>query len=487
MIKISQQNAVVRVSKAEFQNLVSLLFRRYPEEEWCTFARFGWRSTRTGLVLSLASLDSPGPGEMNESVGHVQVLEPYTLRIALATEKHPLAVGVIHCHPENCLPAPSVIDDDMDGYFASYFNDFAPGRPYVSLILSRIDSGLVLSGRLRWRGCWYGVEKFAVENSPVATWQAKMDCAGNYHARKRTARLNSAFGMEAAGRLRRATVAVIGAGGTGSAAIEVLARAGVGKMILVDPDLISESNLERIHGAQPRHAAESIPKVEVAREHILSIDPTCAVEAIVGRLPQDGVLDAVIRADVAIGCTDREHSRLALGDLAVRYLVPSLDCGVLLEGKDGFVSAQVIQLVRFLSTDPCPLCRQMVASNTISQELMSESEKKLRKYEAELARMRGENANQYWQDEMQLNTVGFLTTMAGSMVAGYAIGWLTDRFDPPFSRLQMNLLAKYFDVTDSPETARKDCACRRIRGWSDQALVDAFVSAPSHWPRPLRT
>jgi len=423
---------------------------------------------------------------MNEFVGHVQINEPYTLRTALSAEQHPLAVGVIHSHPEDCLPAPSSIDDDMDGYYAPYFNDFAPGRPYVSLIISRVKQTLILSGRIYWRGLWHGVDKFAVETTPVVTWRGLGANFEPLHARERTARLNSAFGIESASRLRRATVVVIGAGGTGSAAIEVLARAGVGKLILVDPDHIEESNLERVHGSLPCHAKQAVPKVEVARDHILAIDPSCHVEAIIGRLPQSAVLDAVIRADVAVGCTDQQHSRLALSDIAVRYLVPTIDCAVTLEGSDGAVTAQVIQLVRFLSADPCALCRGMIVPNMISQELMSDEERKLRRREAEQARTHGENPNQYWHREAQLNTVGFLTTMAGSMAAAYAIGWLTGRFEPPFSRLQMNLLSKDLDVTDSAEIPRAECACRRIRGWSDQATAEAFLTVPLHWPEAQR-
>lgn len=481
LIRLAQNDAVVRFSKGDFQALAALLFRRYPEYEWATFARFGWRDTGRGLVFSLASVDPPGSGDMNESVGHVQIRESYSLRTALSAEKHPFAVGVIHSHPEDCLPAPSSIDNDMDGYYATYFSDFAPGRPYVSLILSRVEGTLTLSGRVYWRGGWHGVEKFAVETLPVTTWQARERNFRRGEARERTARLNSAFGSEAALRLRQCAVAVIGAGGTGSAAVEILARAGVGKLILVDPDRMEEANLERVHGSQPTHARQAISKVEVAREHVLAIDPTCQVEAIIGRLPQKEVVDAVIRADLAVGCTDQQHSRLALSDIAVRYLVPVIDCGVALEGANGAVTAQVIQIVRFLAADPCALCRGMILPATISQELMSEEERGLRRAQAEDARTRGENPNQYWRREAQLNTVGFLTTTAGSMAAGYAMGWLTGRFDPPFSRLQMNLLGRDLDVTDSAEIPRAECACRRIRGWADQANADAFLNAPAHW------
>ena len=81
---------------------------------------------------------------------------------------------------------------------------------------------------------------------------------------------------------------------------------------------------------------------------------------------------------------------------------------------------------------------------------------------------------------------GYLTGMAGALAAGYAIGWITGRFDPPFLRLQMNLVAPYFDVQDVFQDARSYCVCRRIRGWADQAQADALISAPQHWTPAIR-
>ena len=465
----------------EFLHLRRLVFSRYPDWEWATFARFGWRETPDALVMTLASIDSPVTGDLNEDVGHVAFDEQYTLRMALGAEKHGLAVGVIHSHPKEGAPHASPIDDDMDVYYARYFADFAPGRPYVSLILSEVNDKLVISGRAFWRERWLTLQHTSAERSAIETWSVGRRPRPVLFERDRAARFASAFGDQALASLRASTAAVIGAGGTGSAAIEVLARAGVGRIIIVDPDEVDRSNLERIHGSFPLHATNAIPKVEVAREHVRAIDPSIKVEAIVGRLPQKEVIDAVITADVALGCTDQQHSRLALSDLAFRYLLPSIDCGVGLEGANGDVTGQVAQFVRFLAADPCALCREMIVPSRLSQELMSEDERTRRRAAAEDAHRRGEDPNPYWRDAPQLYTVGYLTTAAGAIAAGYAIGWLTHRFDPPFQRLQMNLAAPFPDVTDLPQTQQEECACAKFRGWADQAAADALISAPDHW------
>ncbi len=475
------QTVRLRVAEPEFSELTKLLFRRYPSYEWATFAQFGWRETPHGLVITLASLVPPKHGELDEHVGHVAIDESYTLRMALTGEKHRLAVGVIHSHPQDGVPIPSHIDDDMDTYYARYFADFTPGRPYISLIVSVVQDQLVISGRVFWRDQWSIVEHTSSERIEIETWPAGMRPAPMKVETDRAARFASAFGEQALRQMRRSTAALIGVGGTGSAALEVLARAGIGRLIIVDPDNLDRSNLERVHGSYLDDAPKSIPKVAIAARHVRAIDPSIVVEAFIGRLPQKEVVDALVHADVALGCTDQQHSRLALSDLAFRYLVPAIDCGVVLEGANGKVTGQVAQLVRFLSADACALCRQMIVADRIKQELMSEDEKRRRQAAAEQARQRGDDPNPYWRNRPQLNTVGYLTTAVGAMIAGYAIGWLTKRFDAPFERLQMNFVAKFLDVTDSPQRQRSECACGRFRGWADQANADALISAPDHW------
>src|SRR5262249_20066826 len=119
------------------------------------------------------------------------------------------------------------------------------------------------------------------------------------------------------------------------------------------------------------------------------------------------------------------------------------------ECQGGAMTGQIAQFVRFLAHDACALCRRMINPQQFQQELMSDADRSARRIATAEALARGEDSNPYWRDQPQLNTVGYLTTMVGGLVAGYAIGWITGRFDPPFQRLQMNLVAPFFDVTDS--------------------------------------
>ncbi|MGH7514139.1 MAG: hypothetical protein ACREOQ_14590 [Gemmatimonadales bacterium] len=116
---------------------------------------------------------------------------------------------------------------------------------------------------------------------------------------------------------------------------------------------------------------------------------------------------------------------------------------------------------------------------------MSEPVRARRRAAAARPREQGLPAGGYWQDIPQLNTVGYLTTAAGALAAGYVVGWLTGRFDPPFARVQLNLAAPLFDVVEVEQDARPDCLCRRSRGTADQGTADAFITPPGHW-QPAR-
>ena len=112
---------------------------------------------------------------------------------------------------------------------------------------------------------------------------------------------------------------------------------------------------------------------------------------------------------------------------------------------------------------------------------MSEQEREARRLAAQAANLDGTPDSAYWEEVPQLNTVGYLTTTAGALAAGYAIGWITGRFEPPFERLQMNLSAPDFEVISWQDPLDDRCACRRVRGWADQGCAEAWVSPPDHW------
>ena len=150
-------------------------------------------------------------------------------------------------------------------------------------------------------------------------------------------RVAQTFGAGTFERLRRLRVAVVGCSGTGSPLVEQLARNGVGSLMLVDPDVIEEKNLNRILNATRRDADKRHRKVDVAKRSIRAMGLGTSVETYAKSLFDAKVVRAIGECDVVFGCMDTIDGRYLLNKLATFYLIPYFDLGVKIEadGKGG--------------------------------------------------------------------------------------------------------------------------------------------------------
>jgi len=149
------------------------------------------------------------------------------------------------------------------------------------------------------------------------------------------------FGSGTTRRLREMAVAVVGCSGTGSPVIEQLARLGVGRLVLVDPDHVEEKNLNRILNARREDAYLKRPKVEVMARAVASMGFATEVEIIQEDLATPRAVKAVAECDVVFGCMDGVEGRHLLNRLAAFYLLPYFDVGVRLvaDGRGGIDEA----------------------------------------------------------------------------------------------------------------------------------------------------
>lgn len=385
---------------------------------------------------------------------------------------------------------PSSSDDDMDLYFAEMFLQFGGERPYCSLILNRDEDGtLRFTGRVFDCGKWMPVTALLGPGFPLLNVLTSDFCNRKPAAEREaamtesvTARLDQLVAERGRKRLASACVGVVGCSGTGSPAIEALARAQIGEFVLVDFDRFAPSNLERIHGSNHRDVvADTRPlKVEIMSRLIREVSPAAKITALVGNALDPEVIDELLRCDLVLGCTDTQHGRAVLGDLAIHYLVPSIDVGVLMKGEAGMVTSQLVDVTRYDPHLPCPFCSGVINNWWLRWELMDSEEKELRMHAAEAAVKRGVDGGLYWGgDAPQLPTVGYLTTHAGSLVAGYAINWLTGSASMPHTRFQYDLASPCFGFIEVPRFRQPECSCSRTVGHGDQA--EASITHPAHF------
>jgi len=118
------------------------------------------------------------------------------------------------------------------------------------------------------------------------------------------------IGSEAQQRLREKTVVVVGVGGLGSPLVQMAARSGIGRLVLIDPDVVSESNIGRQILYTRRHIG--MPKVDVAAAFVKEIDPTIEVVAHIERLTAENVDSLLEGADLVLDGTDNYKTRFIM-------------------------------------------------------------------------------------------------------------------------------------------------------------------------------
>jgi molybdopterin-synthase adenylyltransferase len=123
-------------------------------------------------------------------------------------------------------------------------------------------------------------------------------------------------------RLARSHVALVGCGATGAAAAGLLARAGVGKLTLIDRDFVEESNLQRQMLFDEADAREALAKAEAARRKIGLFNSEVAVQAHVADLTPANINALLGDAGIVLDATDNYETRYLLNDYAVQKRRP---------------------------------------------------------------------------------------------------------------------------------------------------------------------
>ena len=136
-----------------------------------------------------------------------------------------------------------------------------------------------------------------------------------------------AFGEEGQWAISGLHVGIVGCGGTGSAVAQMLVHSGVSRFVLVDPDTVERTNLNRLWGATEADAQARLPKVEMLASELCRTNPRADITPLDVPVQSAKALNHLKRVDVLFGCTDTEGSKLVLTRLAVQYLIPFFDCG----------------------------------------------------------------------------------------------------------------------------------------------------------------
>lgn len=159
------------------------------------------------------------------------------------------------------------------------------------------------------------------------------------------------FGDTGIEKLQKATVMIVGCGAVGSFAVEALARAGVGNLIIIDSDVIEESNINRQIFATD--TTIGLPKVDVARARIHDINPDIHVTAI--QTFFDDTTELNVTPDFVIDAIDTVPSKIALYKWCVSRNIPFISS----MGAARKTNPSCIKIAKLSKTTVCPLAAKI--------------------------------------------------------------------------------------------------------------------------------
>lgn len=281
--------------------------------------------------------------------------------------KYDLAVMKIHSHPGGYRAFSSVDDESDDDIFNSVYGWTDSAFPHVSVVM--LPDGEMFGRAILPDGSKQSLEAISVVGDDIQIFTPAISTATPRFVRRHA----QMFGTGTVSRLRSMSAAVVGCSGTGSPLIEQLARLGFGRLVLIDPDVVEEKNLNRILNSTREDSYLERPKVEVMARSIAAMGFGTDLKIIRADLRTPAGIQAVAQCDVLFGCMDGIEGRAILNRIAAFYTIPYFDLGVKLEadGKGGIDEA--VGAIHYLRPDGDTLMDRRVYTQ---QQLMAEGLKR---------------------------------------------------------------------------------------------------------------
>ena len=322
--------------------------------------------------------------DLDREIDSVSVSLPALIDVMNRAVREDVVLVEAHSHP--LAPAGvafSPIDEQGQAEIVEYLSDVMPGRAYGAVVVGH----RAVQGRV-WRDAGDAVsaplDRILVTGDVLGRWPGDGSAqAGSLdtptQSLARFDRQVRAFGPEGHERIASSRVAIVGLGGIGSIVAPQLAHLGVQDVVLIDDDLIEDTNLNRLVGATPDDVGRL--KVDFAAEQYLGIEPEARVVTVPAQIRDQAAIDAAASADVLFGCVDTDSGRLILNELSVSHAIPYIDCGTGINAPSGSITDAGGRVIVWAPGRPCLLCCCEIDRDAAAAELESEEQRAFRRRE----------------------------------------------------------------------------------------------------------
>lgn len=214
------------------------------------------------------------------------------------------------------------------------------------------------------------------------------------------------IGKDGIEKLKNAKVIVFGVGGVGSFIIEGLARAGIGNIIIIDPDCYDITNINRQIGAL--HSTLGMSKVEVMKKRILDINPNAKVEAYKPEEIKGGEENIISsQIDYAIDAIDTITNKIKIIEKCKKEnvkIISAMSAGNKLDPTK-------FKIDDIYNTSICPVCK------ILRKELKNRNIKKLKVLYSTEESIKFDRDN----NKKVVGSISFVPSVAGLIIAGEVI------------------------------------------------------------------
>lgn len=224
------------------------------------------------------------------------------------------------------------------------------------------------------------------------------------------------IGKEAMKLLKKSKVAVFGIGGVGSYVIEALARSGIGEFILIDKDVVSETNINRQIIATTKTIGKD--KVEIAKERILEINPDAKVEIFKEFYSKENS-NKILNKNISyvVDAIDTVTAKITLIEETKKLNIPIISC----MGTGNKLDPSKFEIKDINQTSICPLAKvirkELKQRNIKNVKVLFSTEEPIKAKE-KIDENKGETRDRIIP---AIGSISFVPSVAGLMIAGEVI------------------------------------------------------------------
>jgi len=352
----------IRITEQAWQNLCKDLLKHDDVETAGILLGEPVQTSNGEIVIVRQAFAIPDDAYTIREIDQLSI-DPVVLnRLTKPARDKQWSVFTIHTHPQAREAWFSKADDIGDARLMPSFHCQIPGAPHGSIVLT--SNGDIVARVFDENACSTEVSMQIIGKSIVTT-RLNVRSKEQWFARQELA-----LGEAGQTKLRNLRVGVVGLGGIGSLVSMQLSHLGAGELVLIDGDIIEDSNVSRIVGARKDNVGRS-SKVDVAADYAESLGLSSKIERHPDYLTAQHE-SLLASCDVVISCVDTHSARALLNRFSYKYHVPVIDLGTVFRVDSmGSIISDAGRVVTIGPGRPCLGCWGHLDANAIRIESLS--------------------------------------------------------------------------------------------------------------------